>query len=109
MLEMQKVLSKVRWFFTGLRLILPLVPHFVWFAFRRMIQSLIDYWKDSQSVVQEIADHYTDETIEKVQSEYDTHVFWVCFSIASFLYLVGWLFQAWIIVEAFRFLVARIF
>ena len=106
---MQKILSGVRRFFTGVRLILPIVPRCVWFAIRRVIQSTIDYWKASQLTVNDIADFFTDEAMQKLPSEYDTQVYWLCYSLASFLYLVGWLAQALLTVAAFRLLVSAIF
>lgn len=107
---MEGLLKKIQWFFTGLRLILPHLPMFVWIAFSRMIQSVIAYWRDTQTIVQGIADEHTDKSIEgQLTTEYDSLVFWVCLSIASFLFLVAWLIQAWIMVEGLRLLVTWLF
>ena len=105
---MEKILSGVRRFFTGLKLILPLVPRFGWFALRRVTKSTVDYWKASQLTVNEIADYFTDEATEKIVSEYDTSIYRVCYAIASFLYLLGWLAQAWLTIKIFQLLVQAI-
>jgi hypothetical protein len=107
---MQTILSNVRWFFTGLRLFLPLVPRFVWIAIRRTAESISDYWKLSQSVVDRISDAYMAEATDKgLTTEYDSYVYWVCVSMAAFLFLVGWLVQSWLIVQALRLLISAIF
>jgi len=107
---MQKIHSWTKWLFTGLRLFLPLAPRFVWIAIRETAKSTRDYWKGSQSVVKEIADEYKKETTnEKIVSEYDVTIYWICYSIASFLSLLGWLAMAWLTVEAFRLLISAIF
>lgn len=106
---MKKVLSNLRWLFTGIRLFLPFVPMFIWLAFQKMGKSTIDYWKNSQSVVDELADLYKDEAMQKMTTEYSVGVFWTCYGIASLLYLLGWLAMAWLTVEAFQFLVSAIF
>ena len=75
-----------------------------------MVQSIVDYWKESQSAVHEITNHYTDEAIHHgITTEYDSYIFWICFSIASFLYLVGWYVNAWLLVEGLRWLVSALF
>lgn len=106
---MQKILSEVRRFFIRLRLVLPLLPQFVWIAFRKVAQSTVDYWKESQLVVEEVTDSYTDKAMQRLTTEYDVYLYWMCYSLSSFLYLVGWLVQAWLIVEAFRLLTSWIF
>ena len=107
---MKKIHSWTKWLFTGLRLFLPLIPRFVWIAVQEMAKSTRDYWKGSQSIVEEIADEYKKKaTDEKIPSEYDVHIYWVCYSIASFLYLLGWLAMAWLTVESFRLLTSLIF
>ena len=107
---MQKIRLWTKWLFTGLRLFLPLVPKFVWIAVQKMVKSTIDYWKISQSIVEDIADKYKKETTNnKIPSEYDVSIYWVCYSIASFLYLLSWLAMAWLTVEAFRLLTLVIF
>ena len=73
---MQKVLSAVRRFFTGLRLIFPIIPHCGWFAVRKVAQSTVDYWKASQFTVNEIADFFTDKAMQRLTSEYDTYIYW---------------------------------
>ena len=106
---MQKIRSWTKWLFTGLRLFLPLIPKFVWIALRKMAESTIDYWKGSEAIVQEIADEYKKEsTNKKIASEYDVPIYWVCYSIASFLYLLGWLVQAWLTVKILQMLVLAI-
>jgi len=105
---MENFLSGVRRFFTGLRKILPLTPRLAWYALRRLSESTIDYWKASQLTVNDIADHFTDEAVETIESEYDSAIYWVCYAIASFLYLLGWLVQAWITVKIFQMLVLAI-
>lgn len=106
---MKNILSGVRRFFTGMRQILPLAPHFGWLALRRVTKSTIDYWKASQLTVNDIADFYTDEATKKIVTEYDTSIYWVCYSIASSLYLLGWLLQAWLTVKILQLLVSAIF
>jgi len=92
---------------------LPRVPAFVWIALQRIYKSTVDYWKNSQSIVDNIADEYMrdamkeDEQMHAVMQggetigEYDNSLYWVCYSIASFLYLLGWLAMSWLTVEAF--------
>jgi hypothetical protein len=107
---MQEVLSKIRWFFTGLRLAVRRTPRFLWLAFSVMVSSMVDYWKDSQEVVHRIAYDYVDEvTSNEVTTDYDSYVFWVCFSVASFFYLVAWYINAWLTVQAIRILLQGIF
>lgn len=105
---MKKFLSFLRWFFTGLRRLLPFIPRFLGIAIGKMAVSTYEYWKGSQSVVDSIANDFmfaaTDEETDLL--EYDSYVYWACYSIASFLYLLGWLFQAWLTMEAFRLLVS---
>jgi hypothetical protein len=106
---MQNFLSRIRWFFTGLRLFLPFVPRFIWIAIHKMKDSTVNYWKNSQLVVNEMTDSYTDDAMQKLATEYDTFVFWACYILASFLYLLGWLAMSWLTVEAFRLLASWIF
>ena len=106
---MHKILAYLRWFFTGLRLFLFLAPRFVWIAFLKMKDSTVAYWKNSQLVVNQMTDDYTDEAMQKLTTEYDTFVFWACYGLASTLYLLGWLAMAWLTVEAFRMLISLIF
>jgi hypothetical protein len=106
---MREIHSGVRWFFLGVRLFLPLIPRFMQLAFQEMSKSTINYWKNSQSIVDELAESYKNEAMKKMTSEYSVHVFWLCYSLASFLYLVGWLAVAWLSVEAFRLLMSAIF
>jgi len=105
---MKIFLSGVRRFFTGVRLILPLIPRFGWFALQRVTESTIDYWKASQLTVNDIADYFTDKATKTIVSEYDSAIYWVCYAIASFLYLLGWLVQAWLTVKIFQMLVLAI-
>ena len=106
---MKKVLSSLRWLFTGIRSFLPFVPRFVWLACQKMGKSTITYWKNSQSVVDELADSYKDQAMQKMTTEYSVGVFWACYGIASLLYLLGWSAMAWLTVEAFQLLVSAIF
>jgi len=75
-----------------------------------MAKSTRDYWKGSQSIVVDIADEYKKETTNIIiPSEYDVSIYWVCYTIASFLYLLGWLAMAWLTIEVFRLLISVIF
>ena len=118
---MERLHSWVSRFFTGVRLILPRVPAFVWIALQRMYKSTVDYWKNSQSIVDNIADEYmhnvmeADEQLHAVMQggetigEYDKSLYLVCYSIASFLYLLGWLAISWLTVEAVLLLISLVF
>ena len=106
---MEQIRSKASWFFSGVRLFLPLVPAFVWIAIRRMSESTINYWKNSQSVVDAITEEYMSNAPPEVTSDYDPAPYWICYSIASFLYLLGWLAMSWLTVEAFHYLISLIF
>ena len=106
---MQQIRSKASWFFSGVRLFLPLVPAFVMMALRHMRDSTVNYWKDSQSIVDGMAEEYMSKAPTQLTSDYDPYPYWACYSIASFLYLLGWLAMAWITVEAFRLLISLIF
>jgi hypothetical protein len=97
------------WFFTGVRVFIPLVPAFVWIALKQIYDSTVKYWKNSQSIVDSMANEYLDKLPEEVTSDYDPYPFWVCYSIASFLYLLGWLAMSWLTVEAFLMLTSLIF
>jgi len=106
---MDKIKLAARWFFTGLRLFLPLVPPFLWLAIQEMYNSTVDYWKKSQSVVEGMADKYMCLATQKEVTEYDTYIYYVCYSIASFLYLLGWLATAWLSIQVFLIIVSAIF
>lgn len=106
---MQKILEKVRWFFIGIRHIFLLMPNFVWIALKSLSNSIVIYWKNSQLDVDKISDQYTEKAMNKLTNDYDSFVYWVCYAVASFLYLVEWLIQAWIIIEGFRLLMSAIF
>jgi hypothetical protein len=106
---MERLRSWAKWFFTGLRFFLPLVPAFVWIALRKMFDSTVDYWKNSQSIVDDITNDYVSRFPLELTSDYDPYPFWVCYSIASFLYLLGWLGMSWLTVEAFLMLTSLIF
>ena len=118
---MEQIRSRASWFFNGVRLCLPVLPEFVLTAFRTLIESTVEYWKNSQSIVDGIADKYMHEVMEADENmhevmqggetigEYDNALYWVCYSIASFLYLVGWLTMSWLTVEAFRLLTSWMF
>ena len=92
---MQKTLSNVRWFFTGIRMFLPLVPRFLWIAAEKVYESTVDYWKDSQAIVDDISYNYIRDATGEITSEYDKYVIWTCYGLAAFLYLLGWLGMAW--------------
>lgn len=106
---MEQIRSRASWFFTGVRLFLPLVPAFVWIALRQMFESTRDYWQNSQVIVDRMADEYISKAPLELTSDYDPYPFWVCYSIASFLYLLGWLAMSWLTVEAFLLLTSLIF
>jgi len=106
---MRAILSRLRWFFTGVRLFLPFVPRLIWTAICRVKDSTVEYWKNSQSVVDDISNSSEDDAMQKLTSEYDTFVFWASYSLASFLYLLCWLAMSWLTVEAFRLLTSWIF
>jgi hypothetical protein len=106
---MERLRSWTSWFFTGMRVFLPLVPAFVWIALQRMFHSTVDYWKNSQSIVDDITNDYVSRVPLELTSDYDPYPFWVCYSIASFLYLLGWLVMSWLTVEAFLLLTSLIF
>lgn len=101
MYEILKILRKA---FTGIGLYLPFIPRFVGKAFGKMAEATYKYWKGSQDLVGEISDDFMKEATneEPRLHEYDTYVYWACYCLASFLYLVGWLFQAWLTVDMFR-------
>jgi hypothetical protein len=113
--------SRVSWFFTGVRLFLPLLPKFIWIALCKATESFIRHWRVSQRVVNRIAKEYMCDAVEadkhmhevigggETISEYDAALYWVCYSIASFFYLLVWLAMSWATVEAFRLLVSAIF
>jgi hypothetical protein len=106
---MERLRSWASWFFTGVRVFLPLVPVFIWDALRKMIESTKDYWMNSQTVVDKLADEYMSKLPHELTSDYDPYPFWICYSIASFLYLLGWLAMSWLTVEAFLLLTSLIF
>ena len=106
---MKGILSKLRQFFSGVRLFLPLVPQFVWLAFQEVGKSTINYWKNSQKVVNELSDLYLDQAMQKMTTEYSVGVFRTCYCIASLLYLLIWLAMAWLTVEAFQLVASAIF
>jgi hypothetical protein len=118
---MEQLHSKAKSFFTGIRLILPCVPAFVWVALQQTYKSTVDYWKNSQSIVDNIADDYMhdvmarDDQMHEIMpgretiAQYDESLYWICYAIASFLYLVGWLVMSWLTVEAFNYLTSLIF
>ncbi len=107
---MKPVLSSLRQLFSGVRLFIPLVPQFLWLAFREVGKSTIDYWKNSQLVVNKLSDSYLDQAMQKIKTtEYSVGVFRTCYGIASLLYLLIWLAMAWLTVEAFQLVVSAIF
>lgn len=107
---MQKVQTFVSRFFTGVRLILPMIPEFAWIAAKSTWDSISKFWKHSQEEVESITETYwmrvTDAKEES--SEYEESMYRICYSIASFFYLVCWIAQAWLTVEAFRWLLSVI-
>ena len=106
---METLRSWVSRFFTGVRLFVPFIPAFVWLALQHMFKSTVDYWKNSQSIVDDITNDYVSRVPLELTSDYDPYPFWVCYSIASFLYLLGWLVMSWLTVEAFLLLTSLIF
>ena len=106
---MNDILSKLRQVFFGIRLFMPLVPRFVWLAIQTVGKSAIDYWKNSQTVVNELSDLYLDQAMQKMTTEYSVGVFWACYGIASLLYLLCWLVMAWLTVEAFQLVASALF
>jgi hypothetical protein len=96
-------------FFMGVRLFLPLVPTFTWIAFCQMFESTKDYWQNSQKIVDGIAEEYMSNAPPELTSDYDPGPYWICYAIASFLYLLGWLAMSWLTVEALRLLISAIF
>ena len=106
---MERVRSGASWFFYGVRVFIPLLPAFVWIALKRMYNSTVEYWKNSQSIVDEMAIDYMGKFPPELTSDYDPYPFWICYSIASFLYLLGWLAMAWLTVEAFLLLTSLFF
>ena len=93
---MQKILSNVGWFFTGIRLFLPLVPRFLWKAAEKVYESTVDYWKESQAIVDKISFSYIQDAPPDLTTDYDKYVIWTCYSLAAFLYLLGWIGMAWL-------------
>ena len=108
---MKNFLLKVRWIFTGLKLFIPLMPRFVWIAICEIKASTVVYWENSQLVVNKISDNYMNLATDEPgrTTDYAQYVYWVCYSIASFLYLLCWLAMSWLTVEAIRLLVSAIF
>lgn len=117
---MNNTRSNVSRFFTGVRLFLPLLPNFLWIAICKVTESIIHHWRVSQRVVNRIAKEYmrdameTDKHIHEVSGggetigEYDAAMYWVCYSIASFFYLLSWLTVSWLTVEALKLLTSWI-
>ena len=105
---MKLILSKLRWIFTGIGLFLPFIPRFIGSAFGKVAVATFEYWRNSQRIVETLSDDWMAETVKekKAIGEYDTYIYWACYLLASFLYLVGWLFQAWLTMEAFHLLVS---
>src|SRR5262245_61946978 len=108
---MHQLPSRISRFFTGVRLFLPLLPNFVWVALGEMVKSKVEYWRNSQSTVDGIADQYMRDAMneEGMTSEYDVSLYRVCYSIASFLYLLSWLTMSWLTVEGLRLLTSWVF
>jgi len=107
---MEKIRLRARRFFTGLRRLLPHIPGFVWIAITHTTKSTRTYWKRSQRLVERIADEYMREAMaEEKTTEYNFSLYQTCYAIAAFMYLLGWLMQAWLTVEAFRLVASLIF
>lgn len=106
---MKSILSKLRQFFSGVRQFLPLVPQFVWLAIQEVGKSTIDYWKNSQQVVDKLSDSYLDQAMQQMTTEYSVGVFRACYGMASLLYLLIWIAMAWLTMEAFQWLVTAVF
>ena len=105
---MEQIASRAKWFFSGVRLIVPLVPSFVRIAFSQLYKSTVDYWEGSQRVVDEITEEYVTHTPLELTSDYDPYPYWLCYSVAALLYLVGWLAMSWLSVEAYRLLIGLV-
>ena len=106
---MERIRSGASWFFTGVRGFLPLLPFFIWRAVQEIYGSTVAYWKNSQAIVDRLADEYMDKVPPQLTTDYDPFPFWVCYCIASFLYLLGWLVMSWLTVEAFLLLTSLMF
>lgn len=106
---MKNILKNLRWLFTGIKDFLPFLPIFFWSALKKISSSTVDYWKGSQQIVEELSDSYNAQAMQKMTSEYSRHVFWACYVLASFLYLLGWIAMSWLTVEAVRLLISVIF
>ena len=106
---MDRLRDKVVWFFYGVRVFLPLLPVFMWMVLHELYQSTITYWRDSQSIVEGITSRYISQLPLEMTSDYDPAPYWVCYILASFLYLVGWITMSWITVRAFQLLVSWVF
>ncbi len=106
---MESIRSRARRFFSGLRLILLLAPDFVWIAISRMAKSTVNYWTESQQAVNDISAEYKSAVTHGRPKDFGPNLYRVCYALASFVYLLGWLVQAWITVEAVRFLISLIF
>jgi hypothetical protein len=106
---MERIRSGTRWFFTGLAGFLPLLPQVFWSALRSVQRSIVAFWKDSQSVVEKLADEFQEKAMKSMPNEYDVPVYWACYSVVSFIYLVIWLAQAWLTVEVLRLVLSVIF
>ena len=106
---MKNILTALRQFFFGVRIFLPLIPQFIWWALHDVGEATINYWKNSQEVVNKLSDTYLDHAMQKMTSEYSVGVYRTCYGIASLLYLLIWLAMAWLTVEAFQWLMSMIF
>ena len=106
---MDQLRKKLSRFFTGVRVFVPLLPAFLWTALCQVYSSTKEYWQTSQTIVDGITTEYMSNLPLEVTSDYDPGPYWICYAIASFLYLVGWIAMSWLTVEALRRLLTTIF
>ena len=100
---MEKIRLAARRFFTGVRRLVPLIPAFLEIAIAISLKSVRAYWRRSQKVVERISNDYMREAMEDEKTtEYNYSLYQICYAIAAFLYLLIWLAQSWLTVEACR-------
>jgi hypothetical protein len=107
--SVKNILFALRRFFFGVRIFLPLVPRFTWLAVQEVGKSTVEYWKNSQVVVNSLSDSYLDQAMEKMPTEYSVGVFRTCYGLASLLYLLIWIAMSWVTIEALQWLLRTVF
>ena len=60
-------------------------------------------------IVDRMADEFVTMLPTQVTTDYDPAPFWLCYAIASFLYLLGWVAMSWLTVEAFLLVASLVF